>query len=145
MGRASQSGRKRKTHFEKVARAWCEVSTSVSERGQMEGCAPAVEDLGGDRKRPRSCLHAGEYVPYCEDRASEAHPRRPLVPDTAQEHPRGAPTTEGIPPPMMPQLALGALVLLSLFAVLAGVYLYSADQGRRDRAWRLLRLLLPRR
>ncbi|MEV4364453.1 hypothetical protein [Nonomuraea sp. NPDC049625] len=46
---------------------------------------------------------------------------------------------------MMPQLALGALVLLSLFAVLAGVYLYSADQGRRDRAWRLLRLLLPRR
>ncbi|MBT2232323.1 hypothetical protein [Nonomuraea sp. NEAU-A123] len=46
---------------------------------------------------------------------------------------------------MMPQLALGALTLLSLFAILAGIYLYSADQARRGRAWRLLRLLLPRR
>lgn len=46
---------------------------------------------------------------------------------------------------MMPQLALGALALLALFTVLAGVYLYSADQARRRRAWRLLRLLLLRR
>ncbi|MEU7864659.1 hypothetical protein [Nonomuraea sp. NPDC049141] len=42
---------------------------------------------------------------------------------------------------MMPHLALAAL---AVFAFLTGVYLYSANEARRGRAWRLLRLLLRR-
>jgi ABC-type phosphate transport system permease subunit len=45
---------------------------------------------------------------------------------------------------MMPKLTMTALAAAVPLAVLAGIYLFSADQTRRNRAWRLLRLLFRR-
>ncbi|MEU4234404.1 hypothetical protein AB0F17_59865 [Nonomuraea sp. NPDC026600] len=45
---------------------------------------------------------------------------------------------------MMPQLTAAGLAIAAVLAVLVAVYLFSADQARRTRAWRLLRLLLRR-
>jgi hypothetical protein len=45
---------------------------------------------------------------------------------------------------MMPQLTLTALFGCALVCTLACVHLWSADAGRRRRAYRLIKLLLGR-
>lgn len=45
---------------------------------------------------------------------------------------------------MLPQLSLAGLAITAVLIALGGVYLFSGDQTRRTRAWRLLRLLLRR-
>jgi len=45
---------------------------------------------------------------------------------------------------MMPDLTVTALLAGAGIAILAGVYLWSTDPGRRRRAWQLLKLLLSR-
>jgi hypothetical protein len=48
------------------------------------------------------------------------------------------------PPPMMSDPNLAVMVTATGIAILAAVYLWSKDPGRRRRAWQLLRLLLRR-
>ncbi|MGP3937537.1 hypothetical protein [Nonomuraea sp. KM88] len=45
---------------------------------------------------------------------------------------------------MMPQLSMVGLAITAVLVTLGGVYLFSTDQARRSRAWRLLRLLFRR-
>lgn len=45
---------------------------------------------------------------------------------------------------MMPEVTVPALLVVGGIAVLAAVYLWSPNAGRRQRAWRLLRLLVRR-
>ncbi|MEU6070649.1 hypothetical protein ABZ864_40965 [Streptomyces sp. NPDC047082] len=45
---------------------------------------------------------------------------------------------------MMPDLTAPVLLAGTPVALVAGVYLWSADPDRRRRAWQLLRLLLRR-
>ncbi|MEU6787365.1 hypothetical protein ABZ912_49950 [Nonomuraea angiospora] len=45
---------------------------------------------------------------------------------------------------MIPQLGLVGLAIATALIALSGVYLFSTNQTRRTRAWRLLRLLLRR-
>ncbi|MFI7224096.1 hypothetical protein ACIBO5_12770 [Nonomuraea angiospora] len=45
---------------------------------------------------------------------------------------------------MRPQLSVAGLAITVVLVTLGGVYLFSTDQARRSRAWRLLRLLFRR-
>jgi hypothetical protein len=48
------------------------------------------------------------------------------------------------PAPMMYDLNLTAALSAAVLVALGAVYVWSADPGRRDRAWRLLQLLFRR-
>ena len=70
------------------------------------------------------------------------HPRRNLSQFVGADA-VAIPTVKG-PPTMMPDLTALALLTTAGTAVLAAVYLWSADPGRRRRAWQLLKLFLSR-
>ena len=52
--------------------------------------------------------------------------------------------TEGTMPSMVYDLDLTVMVTTAGIAVLGAIYLWSKDPARRDRAWRLLKLLIRR-
>jgi hypothetical protein len=78
-----------------------------------------------------------------------------LEPATAQRRPRrtshsfqrgrlAALQFEGTCLPMMYDLNLAVIASAAGIAILAAIYLWSEDTGRRRRAWQLLKLLLRR-
>jgi len=48
------------------------------------------------------------------------------------------------PPPMMYDFSLAVVLTFCFLALLAAVYVWSEDPGRRQRAWELIKLLFSR-